>query len=105
MHARLNDTRIVEYHQGILWQMQWQIEEAVFANLAVTIDQQLGMVTLSQWVLGDAFVGQLIVIVADMYVFRIHHRSVSAVLVLQEPLMCKAVIHQQCEYRQPHADE
>ena len=42
-------------------------------DYAVLIDKQLGMVSLRQWKLGYPFIRQLIGIIADVYVFCIHH--------------------------------
>ena len=66
VQAGLDDLGIVEYHQTACRQIIGQGGEAVFSHLAMPVNQQLGLVAYGQGKLGDAFVGQRIVELADV---------------------------------------
>ena len=72
MNPCLNDARVVEHHQRSFWQMVGQIVEHVLAHVSMLVEQQFAMVALWEWELGDAFVGQWVVVVADMYFLGSH---------------------------------
>ena len=72
MQTSLDDLGIVEHHQSAGWQMVGQIKEGVLAHLTVIVDQQLGMIALGQGELGNALVGQGVVIIRNVNVFCIH---------------------------------
>ena len=71
MQACLDDLRVVEDHQGTLGQVFRQGEKDILAHLTMIVDEQLAGIALSQWELGDAFVGQVVVVISNMYVLRI----------------------------------
>jgi len=52
--------------------MVWQVVENVLTNLSLVIDEQLRVVALCYWKFGNAFVGQLVIVFTNMYVFRFH---------------------------------
>ena len=78
MQAGLDDTRVVEHHQGTLWKIVGQTCEHVLAYLAVTIEEQLAAVALREGKLGNSFVGQRVVVVFYMYVFGVHFGEIYA---------------------------
>ena len=62
---------VVEYDKVTFRQVAGQGGENVFANIAVAVDEQLRLVAHWQWELGDALVGQRVVVVADVYMFGV----------------------------------
>ena len=72
MQTRLNHFGIIKYHQSPLGQILRQMEENVFTNLSLVVNEQLRVVALLFGELSDTLVGQLIIVVTNMYVFRIH---------------------------------
>ena len=73
MHAGLDHLGVVEHHQTIFRQIIRQVIKHILSYLTVAIDQQFGMVTPGDGKLGNTFVGERILIVADMYMFGIDH--------------------------------
>ena len=73
MQARLYDFRVVEYHERARLQIVRQLAEHVLAHRAVAVDEQFRRVALGQGILGDALVGQGVVVVADVYMLRFFH--------------------------------
>ena len=53
------------------------MEEHIIAHLAVAIHKELTVIALGNGELGDALVGQRIVIVADTDMFGIYHVSLN----------------------------
>ena len=72
MKTGLDNLGVIEDHQGSLWQIVRKMTERVFTNLAMSIDQQFRLVTLGQRELGNPFVGQVVIIVVNSYMFCIH---------------------------------
>jgi hypothetical protein len=73
MQSRLNDARIVEDHQTSLRQKRRKRTEQRFADAATVIDKELATVAFSKGKLGDAVVGQGVIVVAYLYVFCVHN--------------------------------
>ena len=72
VQARLNHLCIVHHHQRTLWQMLWKIIEDVLVHYTFIIYEQLRVVALRHREFRYPLVRQLIVVIADMYIFRIH---------------------------------
>ena len=73
----LDDLRIIIHHQSPLRQIVRQVVEDVLSYLTLVVDEQLRVVALSLWELGYALVGQLVIVFANMYVFRFHAAKVA----------------------------
>ena len=69
----LDDFRVVEYHQLSWFQVFWKWGKYSFAYFTVTVYQKFWLVAHWQRKLGDAFVGQRVVIVAYMDMFGFFH--------------------------------
>ena len=80
MQACLYHLRVIEYHQRPLWQMVRKMAETILPYFSMAINQQLGLVALWQGVFGYSFIGQLIMIILDAYVFCINHYSTSVLV-------------------------
>ena len=69
--------RGIIHHQSPLRQIVRQVVEDVLSYLTLVVDEQLRVVALSLWKLGYALVGQLVIVFANMYVFRFHAAKVA----------------------------
>ena len=75
MQPRLNDLRVVEHHQAPLWQIGRQMGEGVCGDVSVSASrQELRGIALCERIFCNPFVGQRIIVVADMNMFRVYHR-------------------------------
>ena len=73
MQACLDDLRVVEDHQSTCGQVFGQGGKDVLAHLTLVIDEQLAGITLCQRKLGNALVGQVVVVISNMYVLWIQN--------------------------------
>ena len=58
--------------------MAGDIIKDVLADVSIFEDEQFGVIALSQWELGNPFVGQRIVIIRYMYMSWIHNHLIYA---------------------------
>ena len=75
MESGLDDAGVVVDHQCPFGQIGWKVVEHIVADLTMPIDKQLGVVALANGEFRNSLIGQRIVIIADLYVFRIHRMS------------------------------
>ena len=73
MHARLNHPCIVKHHQRALRQIVGQMAEHTLPYLTFIIYKEFRLVATGFRELGNALVGQFILIVADADMSRIGH--------------------------------
>ena len=66
MQTRLDYLRVVEHHQGPLRQIVRKVEKRVFLHFAVAVEQQFRGVALCERIFRNAFIGQRIVVIADV---------------------------------------
>ena len=69
VHACLYHPCVVEHHECPFGQIFGQVAEHVFAHFAVLVEQQFAVVALGKRKLGNAFVGQRVVVVRYSYMF------------------------------------
>ena len=72
MESCADDFRIVEHHEGSLGKVVGNVAENVLGNVAVAVYQQFAAVTLRQRIFCNPVVGQMVVVVPNMYVFWFH---------------------------------
>ncbi len=74
MEARLNDTCVIENHQGSPSQIPRQGGKGVLNNLTLAVDKQFAGVTLGQREFGYSMVGQVVIVVCytEMVLVYIH---------------------------------
>ena len=75
VQTRLNHLGIVEHHEFTLFQVVRQVIEHVLFNFAFAVNQQFRFIAVCFRVFSDAFIGQRVVIVRNMNVFRVLHDS------------------------------
>ena len=63
METCLNNLGIVEHHERTCGQIVGQMEKVVGSYFAMPIDKQLAVVALGEWKLGNALIGELILII------------------------------------------
>ena len=71
MHTGLDDLRVVEYHQCSFRQVFRKLIELVFRYLSVFVEQELAMVAFGQRELGDACIGEWVIVIGNTDMLRI----------------------------------
>ena len=71
--AGMDDAGVVEHQQRAIGQVVADAVEEALANLAVAVDEELRLIAPFQWELGDALVGQGVVVVGDGDGLRVTH--------------------------------
>ena len=71
--ARLDNPRVVIYQQRILRQIFADVLKLALFDGSLTVNQQLGLVSLRERELGYPLVGQWVVVFFDSYLFRVVH--------------------------------